>query len=203
MTMQNPMKKPMTAGSLLSRRNFLTAGVAGGLGGGLVATAAAQTSAPAHDSHAYGHGAANAPLGGNITVGTVDHARNGFDPHSMLTDWDAGKVETLADGRRLRDWTIIAADMEIEIAPGVFFPAWTYNGRVPGPTLRSTEGERLRIRFPNGGSASRTRCISTASTPRAWTACRAPGVVEPGEEFTYEFDARPSAATSITATRCR
>ena len=32
------------------------------------------------------------------------------------------------------------------------FPAWTYNGRVPGPTLRATEGDRLRIVFRNTGS---------------------------------------------------
>ena len=31
-------------------------------------------------------------------------------------------------------------DKEIEIAPGVFFPAWTYNGTVPGPIVRATEG---------------------------------------------------------------
>ena len=32
------------------------------------------------------------------------------------------------------------------------FPAWTYNGRVPGPTFRCVEGERLRFVFQNGGS---------------------------------------------------
>ena len=40
--------------------------------------------------------------------------------------------------------------------PGIFFPAWTYNGRVPGPTLRVTEGDRVRIRFVNAGSHPHT-----------------------------------------------
>ncbi len=56
------------------------------------------------------------------------------------------------DGRTVREWIVTAVDREIEIAPGVFFPAWTYNGRVPGPTLRCVEGERLRILFQNGGT---------------------------------------------------
>ena len=37
-----------------------------------------------------------------ITVGDVDGARNGFDPASMLTEWETGTVSQLPDGRRLR-----------------------------------------------------------------------------------------------------
>ena len=38
---------------------------------------------------------------------------------------------------RVRDYTLVARDEELEIAPGVFFPAWTYNGTVPGPVIRA------------------------------------------------------------------
>lgn len=67
-----------------------------------------------------------------ITVGDVDDVRNGFDPSKMVTDWEKGSVSTLADGRTLRTFEVEAVDREIEIAPGIMFPAWTYNGRVPG-----------------------------------------------------------------------
>src|SRR3712207_8606524 len=40
--------------------------------------------------------------------------------------------------------TLFRSDRNIEVAPGVFFAAWTYNGQVPGPTLRCTEGDRDR-----------------------------------------------------------
>ena len=73
-----------------------------------------------------------------ITVGEVDNERNGFDPTAMLTDWDTGILSTLPDGRRFRTFEVTAEDKEIEIAPGLMFPAWTYNGRVPGPSLRAT-----------------------------------------------------------------
>jgi hypothetical protein len=67
-----------------------------------------------------------------ITVGDVDNRTNGFDPAAMLTDWETGTVSQLPNGRRLRTFQVVAEDKEIEIAPGVLFPAWTYNGRVPG-----------------------------------------------------------------------
>ena len=111
--------------------------------------------------------------GAMITVGEVDDARNGFDPTAMLTDWDTGTVSTLPDGRTLRTFEIAAEDKEIEIAPGVFFPAWTYNGRVPGPTLRATEGDRLRIVFSNAGSHPHSMHFHGIH-PRAWMAFRAP-----------------------------
>ena len=54
----------------------------------------------------------------------------------MLRDFDYGKSRRLPGGRVLREWEIVAQDKEIEVALGVFYAAWTYNGRVPGPTLR-------------------------------------------------------------------
>src|SRR5918997_1520992 len=84
-------------------------------------------------------------------VGRVDPAVNGFDPQEILRDFDEGE---LRDG--VREWQIVAEDREIEVAPGVKYAAWTYNGRVPGPTLRAREGERLRITFVNGSSHPHT-----------------------------------------------
>ena len=63
----------------------------------------------------------------------VDHARNGFDPTDILYDFDLRRGRRRAAARRVREYEVFAQDKEIEIAPGLFFPAWTYNGRVPGP----------------------------------------------------------------------
>src|SRR5262245_21975705 len=58
-------------------------------------------------------------------VGSVDHARNGFDPMQMLVDWNYGTLNgTTPDGRPVREFRVSTGDIEIEIAPGVFFPAW-------------------------------------------------------------------------------
>ena len=50
---------------------------------------------------------------------------------------------------RVREYTLTATDTELEVAPGVFFPAWVYNGTAPGPVIRATEGDRLRVNFVN------------------------------------------------------
>jgi FtsP/CotA-like multicopper oxidase with cupredoxin domain len=70
----------------------------------------------------------------------------------LLTDFDDGKVSTLPNGQQLREYAITVLDKTIEVAPGVFFPVWTYNGRVPGPTIRATEGDKVRINFINGSA---------------------------------------------------
>lgn len=153
-----------------------------GVASSLIGESGAQsTAAPDHNAHR---------LGGNDVVGEVDHVRNGFDPHLMLTDWDTGEVSEIGDGRRLREWTITAIDQEFEVAPGVKFAGWTYNGRVPGPTLRCTEGEMLRIRFVNAGTHPHSMHFHGIHAARM-DGVPGAGLVQPGEEFTYEFEAKP------------
>ena len=143
-----------------TRRLLLGRGLWGGLLGALAtlpgvrSARAQQHSVAAHSASSVqdGMAVAHATHGGMVTVGEVDYAQNGFDPHTILTAWDVGTITTDSDGRSAREFEIVAEDKEIEIAPGIYFPAWTYNGRVPGPTIRATEGERVRILFRNGGS---------------------------------------------------
>ena len=95
-----------------------------------------------------------------------------------------------SDGSLLREYEIYAADREIEIAPGLFFPAWTYNGQVPGPTIRATEGDRVRVTFKNVGSHPHTMHFHGWHPP-AMDGALAGQEVQPGETFVYEFDADP------------
>ena len=133
------------------------------------------------------HGGAHGDM---MTVGAVDYAANGFDPVQLLTDWETGIVSQMADGRTLRSFEIEAIDKELEIAPGVYFPAWTFNGRVPGPALRAREGERLRITFRNGGSHPHSMHFHGIHAARM-DGVPGAGLIGPGEEFVYEFDAKP------------
>ena len=172
---------------LLDRRRFLKgAGLAGALGGAaLVARDSALAQEPhAHDGHTRlgGHG-----LG---TVGRVDHRRNGFDPSKVLTDFDGGEVSRDRSGRTVREYRFIAIDKEIEVAPGVFFPAWTYNGRVPGPTIRATEGERIRLELVNASEHLHTIHTHGIHSARM-DGVPGAGEIAPGETFTYDFIAEP------------
>ena len=90
---------------------------------------------------------------------------------------------------RVREYTLVGVDKDIEIAKGVSFPAWTYNGTVPGPVIRATEDDLLRVHFANGGSHPHTihfHGIHPADMDGVFE------IVHPGDRFTYEFPARPA-----------
>jgi len=172
------------------------------LSGGILAAGGTMLGALAAGRHATGQNihasheataatdAAHPSHGLMMTVGDVDNDRNGFDPAAILTEWETGSVAQLADGRRLRTFEISGRDKEIEVAPGVWFPAWTYNGRVPGPTLRVTEGDRVRIVFRNHGSHPHSMHFHGIHAARM-DGVPGAGVIAPGDEFTYEVDALP------------
>ena len=89
---------------------------------------------------------------------------------------------------RVREYSLIAVDRQIEVAKGVFYSAWTYNGTVPGPVIRATEDDLLRVTLTNGGSHPHTihfHGIHPANMDGVFE------IVAPGETFTYEFPARP------------
>jgi FtsP/CotA-like multicopper oxidase with cupredoxin domain len=177
----------------ISRRSILrTLAAAGAASGAMPLAAQAQQSTDAAHSHAavsatYG---SHQHDGANLVIGSVDHARNEFDPHNILTDFDPGTLVTDPDGRIVREWEIVGVDKEVEIAPGVMFPAWTFAGRIPGPTLRCTEGERLRIRFQNGSRHPHSMHFHGI---HSWRMDGVPGagLVQRGDMFEYEFDAYP------------
>jgi manganese oxidase len=82
----------------------------------------------------------------------------------------------------------VALDREIEVLQGVTFAAWTYNGSVPGPVIRATEGDTLRVKFTNAGSHPHTihfHGIHTANMDGVFE------IVHPGASYIYEFPARP------------
>ncbi len=184
-------------GKRLTRRRLLGAVPAVGLGATALHAAIPHShgSAVAATDHGAGAGgAAHGTAAGHAAFrgGEVDHRANGFDPHEILRDFDAGTASRMANGRTLREWTLVASEHEIEIAPGVKFTAWSYNGRIPGPTLRATEGDRLRITFINGGRHPHTihfHGIHPATMDGV--AGSGDGEIAPGARTVYEFDAAP------------
>jgi FtsP/CotA-like multicopper oxidase with cupredoxin domain len=169
----------------ISRRDLLRSGVAGAVGLAAGAGALAGSKAGEVPSTLDGAGGAHSPdLAG--TEGEVD--LEAFDPSVFLKNFAFGSVSRLPSGQVQREYEMIAVDREIEVAPGVHFAAWTYNGTVPGPSIRCTEGDRLKVNFTNAGSHPHTihfHGIHAAGMDGVFE------IVEPGQSFIYEFDAAP------------
>ena len=124
------------------------------------------------------------PISLNVTIQDAV-----VDPMKYLREFNYGKVSELPNGTKLREFTLVASDDKVkEISPGVFYNVWMFNGTVPGPTIRATEGDLVRINFINNGSKSHT--VHTHGIHEA----EMDGVFETvgaGGRFTYEFTAEP------------
>ena len=111
-----------------------------------------------------------------------------MDPMKYLTTFDHGTVTRLPNGRTQREYVVWAEDKELEVAEGIRFPAWTFNGFLPGPTLRATEGDRILIHFENRASKPHTlhfHGIHPANMDGVFEQ------IPKGRTFTYEFIAEP------------
>jgi FtsP/CotA-like multicopper oxidase with cupredoxin domain len=95
-----------------------------------------------------------------------------------------GALEFKIDARPVR-WPILP-DQELT--------AYAYDGIVPGPTIRVDNGERVRIRFTNDLPVETTIHWHGIGVPNSEDGV--PGItqraIQPGEEYTYEFTARPA-----------
>lgn len=98
------------------------------------------------------------------------------------------------DGVKVFELT--AQPVRWNILDNVTVTAWTYNGTVPGPMIRVTEGERVRIEFTNQLPEPTTVHWHGIEVPNAMDGV--PGLTQdpvlPGESFTYEFTAQPAGS---------
>jgi FtsP/CotA-like multicopper oxidase with cupredoxin domain len=169
---------------------------------GLGSLAGAVGMAPSVSSTVRSAGPHPAGMDAGHEMGAVGRvSTSSFDPTIFLRSWNFSHLPAQersryysetpqADGSLLREYQFFAVDREIEIAPGIFFPAWTYNGQVPGPTIRATEGDRIRVRFLNQGSHPHSIHFHGWHPPDMDGSLPSQQIA-PGGEFVYEFTAEP------------
>jgi FtsP/CotA-like multicopper oxidase with cupredoxin domain len=78
-----------------------------------------------------------------------------------LTHFNCGKVSQGENGQTIREFTlVIEENQNITISnAGHYFDAWTFNGTVPGPTMRMTEGDLVRINVINSKDSKHTHSM--------------------------------------------
>ena len=111
-----------------------------------------------------------------------------------------GQARDLGDGTQLAPYKVVdgvkvftldAAPMNIETAPGKVRQAFAFNGLVPGPVIRVNEGDRMRVIVTNHLSQG---------TSVHWHGMELPNdqdgvpdltqpMIDPGQSYTYEFTA--------------
>jgi FtsP/CotA-like multicopper oxidase with cupredoxin domain len=78
-----------------------------------------------------------------------------------LTHFNCGRVSQDENGQTIREFTLIVEeDQNVTISnAGHYFDAWTFNGTVPGPTMRMTEGDRVKINVINNEDNKQTHSL--------------------------------------------
>ena len=119
-------------------------------------------------------------------------------PVEYLTFFNCGHVSKDESGKTVRQFTLIVEEnQKIPITyEGHIFDGWTFNGTIPGPTIRVTEGDLVRIRVINSNDNTRAHSLYTQpinfGKDNAFTMSGQPGgTISPGRSFTYEFIAGP------------
>ena len=97
--------------------------------------------------------------------------------------------KVLADGTK--EFHLTTSIVEWEVEPGKVVEAWTYNGAVPGPTMKVAVGDKVRVVVHNKLPESTSVHFHGIRTPNAMDGV--PDItqepIEPGETFTYAFTA--------------
>jgi FtsP/CotA-like multicopper oxidase with cupredoxin domain len=93
--------------------------------------------------------------------------------------------------QNVREFFLTAQAAQIEVTPGVMWDAWTYNGTVPGPTLRVRVGDIVKIHLTNQLNVVHSvhvhglRYTIENDGSQAYPASM-PG---PGQTYTYTYEA--------------
>jgi manganese oxidase len=111
---------------------------------------------------------------------------NTISPLQMARDFDYGTVKQ-ENGRTVREFRMVAGTTTLQLNSAVTYITWNYNQRVPGPTLRATAGDRIRVLFLNQGGHAHTMHFHGVH-PSNMDGIRP---VANGKAFIYEFDAQP------------
>ncbi len=188
----------MATSSNISRRNFLK-GASLGAGvpivGGILAAC----------------GTSNAPTAAGTTEMDMSTSQSGDKKTMTADEMDAMHlngikqfvegVKTQGTGNQplepkiegdVKVFELTAAVTKTEATPGQIIDAWTYNGQLPGPELRVTEGDKVRVILHNKLEESTSIHWHGLMIPNGMDGV--PGItqdpVKPGQSFTYEFVAR-------------
>jgi FtsP/CotA-like multicopper oxidase with cupredoxin domain len=100
-------------------------------------------------------------------------------------------LEPRLDGN-VKVFDLVCSKVQWEVTAGKFIEAWTYNGTMPGPEIRVTEGDTVRLVVTNNLDESTAVHPHGVMVPNNMDGV--PFVtqppIKPGETFVYEFVAK-------------
>jgi FtsP/CotA-like multicopper oxidase with cupredoxin domain len=155
--------------------------------GGMVAGGVATAALGIHPWHQQGSRVVKIPpLPAAADPMSADPTSASFNPMHLLRQFEAGQLRR-ENGKILREFEVTATTTTLQLNSAISFVSWNLNGRVPGPTLRATEGERVRIIFHNQAGHSHSLHLHGIH-PADMDGIQP---IRHGKTMVYEFEAQP------------
>lgn len=126
-----------------------------------------------------------------ITTKTITTTTNKTNINSDTNTTTNTAAAADSQSSNTKEFALIAEEATINISPNKKIKAWTYNGTIPGPTLRVTEGDRVIVNFINKLDLPHTIHFHGGHNG---TMDGVFEIVAPNKTFTYDFIATPSGA---------
>ncbi|HWV14303.1 MAG TPA: copper oxidase [Cellvibrio sp.] len=166
---------------MINRRDLLLGSAAGLLASGLAAKAQTMTG---HEDHHH-HAASDSPPPPNTLIAAAPANNAGYKP--VVTPNGRSLPYRLHEG--IKEFHLIAEEVQHEFAPGNKIKAWGYNGSTPGPTIEAVEGDRVRIYVTN--KLPEHTSVHWHGLLLPWGMDGVSGLtqpaIKPGETYVYEF----------------
>jgi plastocyanin len=131
-------------------------------------------------SEGYDYIKAKTPAGFDAVLGTKNPLKE-LEPEIIKEN-----------GKTVKVFILTVRDFGFELFPDAPMMGWAFNGTIPGPTLRMSEGDRVRLVLKNESSGKHT--IHVHGQSKSVLSDGVPYIgqkpVKKGETYTYEFTAK-------------
>jgi FtsP/CotA-like multicopper oxidase with cupredoxin domain len=173
----------------------------------ILAACAPSTGAGPNTGMPDGNDNGNMPMGNNSALTATPGSMMADNPDAAdmmepitasnvqpATQTEGGQPLEFRDENGVKVFELTTKAVQWPILDDVSVTAFTYNGTVPGPMIRVTEGDQVKIIVKNELSDPTTIHWHGVEVPNAMDGV--PDVtqdpIQPGETFTYEFIAKPA-----------
>ena len=141
--------------------------------------------------------AASSSANGHMTADEMDKMHEaGVKAFPAKTAGTGGQPLEFRKEGDFKVFDITVKKVQWEVEQGKMVEAWTYNGVVPGPEIRVTEGDKVRVVVKNELDESTSVHFHGQMVPIAMDGV--PYItqppIKPGTNFTYEFTAKPAGS---------
>jgi FtsP/CotA-like multicopper oxidase with cupredoxin domain len=101
------------------------------------------------------------------------------------------QISAQLNSQKVKEFHLIAKEAAWELFPGTSTRVWTYNGQIPGPSIRVQEGDLVRVVLHNQLKVPTSLHFHGMILPAGLDGMPRPGsgLVPPGKSSAYQFQA--------------